>query len=111
MKSRKIAVKKAPNQLSFYLIADNREYYLFTQDFSLSLYRYFRRTVTEHEVLSFRGWHKNPLLDHMMEKLPAYIRYADKELIPAAPAVQPRRSSKSKTFKYVEIADAYDFAA
>jgi len=114
MKKRKIIVKKAPGMLNFYLMADGRAYYLFAQRFNLRVYKYFCHSITENEVLTFRGWHKNALIDHIMEKLPMYIRYADKELIPACTAEKlPKYAARSKAFRVerMRMADAYEYAA
>ena len=79
---RKITVKKSADSLSFYLMTELSPVFLFTQRFSKGVYEYFRKGRSEAEIKAFKRWNRNPRLDKTIEKLPLYLHFAQKELLP-----------------------------
>jgi len=71
----KISVTKKNNKLNFYLIAEGKRYYLFTQDYSKGVYEFFQAGRSEAELHKYKLWRKNPRLDKTIEKIPLYTRY------------------------------------
>jgi hypothetical protein len=64
---------------SFYLVQDGKEHFLFHQNYRRGVAAYFRRGVRLREALDFgRAGHDSAIL-RTMQKLPAYIKYAEKE--------------------------------
>ena len=78
MKNKIIAENPARGTLAFYYLWGGRRFYLFTQDFTIGVYRYFKHGVTERKLYDYHGWKKNPRLDKTIEKIPVYIRYIKK---------------------------------
>ena len=79
---RKITVKKSADSLSFYLMTELSPVFLFTHRFSKGVYEYFRMGRSEAEIKAFKSWNRNPRLDKTIEKLPLYLHFAQKELLP-----------------------------
>ena len=75
----KITVTKNNNNLNFYLLSGGKRYYLFTQDFSKGVYKFFQSGRSESELHKYKLWRKNPRLDKTIEKIPLYTRYVLKE--------------------------------
>ena len=67
-------------KLSFYLITpENKEYYLFTQNFRAITYNMFKNGVTLDKALDFSASRNHPVLQKTIEKFPTYIKYLEKE--------------------------------
>ena len=64
---------------TFYLVSEGREYFLFHQNFRRGVAEYYRYGVTVNEAINFGRSKHNTALINTMEKLPAYIRYVEKE--------------------------------
>ena len=81
MKNTKIYCRiTTRSKLSFYIVTpENKEYYLFTQNFRTVTYDYFRYGVTIDQALDFSNTRKHPALQKTFEKLPPCIRYLEKE--------------------------------
>lgn len=75
----KISVTKGDNKIHFYLLTENKRYYLFTQSFSKGVYQFFQGGRSESELHKYKNWRKNPRLDKTIEKIPLYTRYVLKE--------------------------------
>ena len=78
MKNKIIVENPENGTLAFYYLWDSRRFYLFTQDFTIGVYRFFKHGVTERELYDYHGWGRNPRLDKTIEKTPVYIRYIKK---------------------------------
>ena len=78
MKNKIIAENPERGTLTFYYLWGGRRFYLFTQDFTIGVYRYFKHGVTERELYDYHKWNRNPRLDKTIEKIPVYIRYIRK---------------------------------
>jgi hypothetical protein len=64
---------------SFYLVQDGKEHFLFHQNYRRGVAAYFGRGVRLCEAFDFgRAGHDSAIL-RTMQKLPAYIKYAEKE--------------------------------
>ena len=64
---------------SFYLMQDGKEYFLFYQSYRRGVAAYYGRGVRLNEAFDFgRAGHDSAIL-RTMQKLPAYIKYAEKE--------------------------------
>ena len=64
---------------TFYASVNGRSYYLFRQNYRRGVNEYFRRGVTVDAALCFGRSKNNTAIQKTMAKLPAYIRYAEKE--------------------------------
>ena len=64
---------------TFYLVSEGREYFLFHQNFRRGVAEYYRYGVTVNEAINFGRSKHNTALINTMEKLPAYIKYVEKE--------------------------------
>ena len=73
---QKITVMREEQQLRFYLhTAEYGPLYLFSKDYTPGVYHYFRRGRSVAEIRSYRGWDRNPALDKIVMRIPAYIKY------------------------------------
>ena len=64
---------------TFYLNSDGKEYYLFHQDYRKGVAKYYRNGVTLTEAMNFsRSGHDSAIMK-TMQKLPIYLKYAEKE--------------------------------
>ena len=79
MKTSIYSVRTTPDTLSFYLEEKGKEYFLFDQGFYVSDYRYFGKKVFLSDALDFSKSQRNHAIARTMNKLPAYIRYVEKE--------------------------------
>ena len=64
---------------SFYLEQDGRRYFLFNQNYRKSVQTYYQNGVALDTALDFNKIHRDGALTNTMDKLPAYIRYIEKE--------------------------------
>ena len=64
---------------SFYLVHRGEEHFLFSQDYRVSVRDYYGRGVMVDRALNNPRAGENAALRKTMEKLPAYIRYVEKE--------------------------------
>lgn len=79
MKSYIICKSTEQAKTSFYLVFDNNEHYLFTQNYRKGVKDYFMNGVTINEALDTSKGRFDSALMRTMEKMPAYIRYIEKE--------------------------------
>ena len=66
------------NQISFYLRADGKEYFLCKQRYYKSLWDYFSGGVDIHALFTKSGKHSYAIREVKM-KLPAYVQYVERE--------------------------------
>lgn len=73
----RVLARSGPDVLHFfYKGADRKEVYLFTTDYSPSVYDYFRdRGKTIRQMYRFRDWH-NPRLSKTVSRVPNAVKYA-----------------------------------
>lgn len=70
--------KNGQGSLDFYARSAAGECYLFTQKFYTSVYNMYRNPLTIKQATSFRKADENTILRKVVEKLPVYLRYAEK---------------------------------
>lgn len=63
---------------SFFLVADNKEYYLFQQDFRVSVKEYFAPGISVNEVTNYSNA-RGVAVKKTLDKLKNYIPYIEKE--------------------------------
>lgn len=64
---------------TFYLQHNDNNYYLFRQSYRRGVSEYFRGGVTLEEAMNFGRSKNNEAIQKTMQKLPLYIKYAEKE--------------------------------
>jgi hypothetical protein len=64
---------------SFYICHEGEVHYLFSQNYRRSVRDYYARGVSVERALSYSRAGENVALRKVTEKLPAYIRYIEKE--------------------------------
>lgn len=75
----KIEITKSNNQLKLYLVCNGHRIWLFTQDYSMSVYEYFKKGRSLREVMNYKDWAKGPRLNKTIERLPGMIKYVKNE--------------------------------
>ena len=70
--------KNDKGTLDFYARSAGGECYLFTQKFYTSVYNIYRNPLTIKQATSFRKADETTILRKVVEKLPVYLRYAEK---------------------------------
>ena len=78
MKTRIYCKTIAKGQQAFYLVADNKEYYLFTQNYRISVRDYFGFGISIQESTKYSNVHSTAVRN-TLDKLKAYIPYIEKE--------------------------------
>jgi len=66
-------------QLRFYLEDSSGQHYLFTQNFNTGVNNYYKNGVSVDAALDFSRAGDDFKVLHTMEKLPAFLRYLEKE--------------------------------
>ena len=78
MKTRIYCKTIAKGQQAFYLVADNKEYYLFTQNYRISVKDYFASGISIQESTNYANAH-SAAVRNTLDKLKSYIPYIEKE--------------------------------
>ena len=81
---------------SFFINANGETHFLFSQNFRRGVKDYFERGVRIDEAINFKRANGNSAIIHTMEKLPAYIRYVEREY---GMEVLRRTARKNQTHK------------
>ena len=81
---------------SFFITANGETHFLFSQNFRRGVKDYFERGVRIDEAINFKRANGNSAIIHTMEKLPAYIRYVEREY---GIEVLRRTARKNQTYK------------
>ena len=81
---------------NFYLAHEGEEHFLFSQHFHRSVKAYYTNGVTVNEALNNPRAGENRALRKTMEKLPAYIKYIEKEQGIAVLEKTARSSAKGR---------------
>jgi len=69
----------AHNVHSFYLVAGNKEYYLFSQGYRQGVHDYFANGVHIDNAIDFSKCKHDTAIARTMNKLPKYISYIESE--------------------------------
>ena len=64
---------------TFYLNANGNEYYLFHQNYRKGVSEYYRNGVSINEAINFGRSKRDDALMRTMQKIPMYLKYAEKE--------------------------------
>ena len=76
-----VSIEKKNMQISFY--SHSEKYgrnYLYTKQFTLGEYLYFKNDRSMKELHSFCGWGRNPRLDKTVKRVLKMCRYIEKDL-------------------------------
>lgn len=79
MKKERIEITKGNNRIDFYLAFEGQKHWLFSQEFSLSVYDYFKYGRSVSEMRKHNFWKSNPRLAKTIERIPSMISYIRKE--------------------------------
>ena len=83
--------KNETGSLDFYVCSSSGECYLFTQKYYRSVYEMYHTPLTIKQATDFRKADKNTILIKVIEKLPVYLRYAEKNYNYTPDKHKPRR--------------------
>lgn len=64
---------------SFFLVANGKEYYLFSQNYYKGVHLYYSNGVPLTQAFNYSKTHNDFALMRTMSKLPKYIKYVEKE--------------------------------
>ena len=78
MKTKVYCKTVARGQQAFYLVVNNKEYYLFSQDYRVSVKEYFMSGISIRETMNFANAHSTAVR-RTLDKLKTYIPYIEKE--------------------------------
>ncbi len=79
MKKERIEIIRNRNRINFYLVFEGQRHWLFSQDFSVSVYDYFKFGRSVQEMRKHNFWTRNPRLAKTIDRIPAMIRYIKRE--------------------------------
>ena len=79
MKANIFCRTTAKDTHSFFVNVEGETHFLFSQDYRLGVKHYFGKPVTIDRALDYSCAHGDHALMRTMEKLPAYIRYVERE--------------------------------
>ncbi len=68
-------------KISFYLVDNYGTRYLFSQDYTSGVYKYFKDGKAPDELRDFRSWKRNPRLDKTIEKISVYKKHVVREYL------------------------------
>lgn len=96
MISKIYCTKSAQGINSFFVQQGSKSYFLFNQRYRKSVANYFENGVCLNDTMHFGKICNNVAIAHTMEKLPAYIRYVEKEYELSIYNKKQKASSKSR---------------
>lgn len=64
---------------SFYLMADNQEYYLFRQAYRKGVHTFFANGIRLDDAYDYSKAKRDNAIIHTLSKLPLYIKYIESE--------------------------------
>jgi len=80
MKTTIYCTPTAKGALTFYLKNENKEHFLFNQNYRKGVYHYYKNGVSVDTAKDFsRVKNRDTAILKTMEKLPMYVRYVEKE--------------------------------
>ena len=68
----------AKDTQTFYVNVNGKEYFLFEQEYRISVKKHFRKGMTINQINDYSNVTSNAV-KRTLEKLPSYIRYIEKE--------------------------------
>lgn len=78
MKSKVYCIVKN-GLLDFYVTCNGNSYYLFQQKYRKGVYRYYCNGIILNNAIKFSKSHYDTAIMKVMEKIPSYICYIEKE--------------------------------
>lgn len=79
MKKERIEITKSNNHINFYLTFEGHKHWMFSQEYSVSVYEYFKFGRSVNELRKHKCWRQNPRLAKTIERIPQMIKYIKKE--------------------------------
>lgn len=79
MKKERIEITKGNNIINFFLIFGKESVWLFSQEYSMSVYEYFKDGRSVGEIKKNTFWKTNRRLAKTIDRIPAMVRSARKE--------------------------------
>ncbi len=76
---RVYCVEKEAGYHTFYLESDGETYYLFRQEYKVSVDNYYSRGVLLKDAIDLSKGHRDAAVTHTMTKLPKYFKYLESE--------------------------------
>lgn len=98
---------------TFYLVSQDREYYLFTQKYRKGVKEYFHNKVLLRDALDVSKSRRDAALIRTKTKFPIYIRYIEKEYGITVLESTMKKQSKTRNNscgRYGLINDSCDYA-
>jgi hypothetical protein len=86
---------------NFYLLCDEKSYYLFSQDYRKGVQEYFARGVSINESMKFSKAHNDSAITRTMSKIPIYVKYIEKEY--AIEVYEQTKKTKRKNFCFRDL--------
>ena len=99
MKTKIYCKTVAKGQQAFYLVADNKEYYLFSQDYRSSVKAYFVAGISIRETGNYSNA-PGVAVKRTLDKLKTYIPYIEKEYGIAVMDKTKKRQSQKRREPY-----------
>lgn len=99
MKTKVYCKLAAKGQQAFYLVVENKEYYLFSQDYRSSVKEYFMSGISIRETTNFANAH-SAAVRRTLDKLKTYIPYIEKEYGIVVMDKTRKRQDKKRTKPY-----------
>ena len=103
MKSKIYCIVSSKGTHTFYLEQDGKSHFLFNQNYRKSVHKYFRHGVPLESAISFNKTHRDGALTNTMEKLPAYIKYIEKEYQIAVLDKTKEKQKKYNSYKRTKM--------
>ena len=99
MKTKIYCTVSSKGTHSFFLEQDGKRYFLFNQYYRKSVHKYFQYGVSLEAAISFDKIHGDGALSNTMDKLPAYIKYIEKEYQIAVLEKTREKQKKCSSYK------------
>ena len=97
MKKDRIEITKANNTISFYLVSAGQRHWLFSQEYSMSVYKFFREGRSLSEVRKHNCWRSNRRLAKTIDRIPGSVDAVRKKY--ELPATDGKRRYYSTTYR------------
>lgn len=82
---------------SFFIISDNKNYYMFSQEYRSSVHDYYSKRPSLEKAIDFSKAQKDTDVIRTMYKIPMYIKYLEKEYEIEVLDRSKRRRRRAKT--------------
>ena len=110
MKTKIICKELKRGTLTFYTQVNGKDYYLFQQEFKKTVFDFFKKGVILDGVNDYSS-STSPVVRKTLDKLPTYVRYAEKEYdievyekTKRAKNIKKSRAYKRQSFRWRDYA-------